>query len=227
MTQPDDLTGPQDQTAEAPIAPAPEPTLIMPSPEPTLIMDNPPIASETEPVIPESLFCSQPQPDPPADLSQPSTDPAATQAAKKPKTWLIASIIVLAVMALIATLCLTVLRPVIFGYRGTPYCQTYIRVAGEMPNTSNRLSDAQAKGNLLVVQSALSEMIGQFRDLQQANPLEAVKPALDSAILYLSDLGEHAMADDPEGYNDYVAMHNRSFTTALTTINTETTAYCK
>ena len=165
------------------------------------------------------------QPDDP--MATPDSDQPTATAPKKSKTWLVAAIIVLAVVALVVALCLTVFREAIFGHRDTPYCQTYIRVAGEMPDSTKRLATAQTEGDLPAVQSALTEMIGQFQDLQRDNPLVSTKSSLESAILYLSDLNEFAKADDPEGYNDYVTMNSGFFANALTTLNGETVTHCK
>ena len=219
MTYPDDLTGSQFPTND--------PTMPRPASYPQ--SDNPATIANSD---------AWQQPTPPSGPAYPSRpyspqtaylapSPAPAPVKKKSKAWLVVLIIALVVLGAIAALCFTVLRPVIFGHRSTPYCQTYIRLSHEMPEANQRLADAQADGDLPAVEAALNEIIGQFQELRDANPPENIAPSIDTVITYFTDLKEFVAADDPEGYNDYLSSQSKeSFTQATTAIDDDTVIYC-
>lgn len=217
MTYPDDLTGSQIPTNDPAMpGPASDPQSATPTRD---TADSDPWQQPVPPTGP--VYPSRPT------ASQTASLAPAPAPMKKSKAWLIVLIIVLVVLGAIAALCFTVLRPVIFGHRSTPYCQTYIRLSHEMPEANQRLADAQADGDLPAVEAALNEIIGQFQELRDANPPENISPSIDTVITYFTDLKEFVAADDPEGYNDYLSSQStESFTQATTAIDDDTVIYC-
>jgi len=176
----------------------------------------------TLPPYPRAAAASEPLP--PGWTPAPTYQPAPPKK-KKSKVWLVILIIVVA-LALIGAGGFYAYKTII-GNRNTAYCQTYVQLGSQLPGISDRLGQAQSKGDLRAVSSALDEMITAFSTLQAATPPADATAPLTSIISYLQDLKGLADAGDVDQYNAYVTKNGASvFQSSASAIDTTSVAYC-